>query len=655
MKKISIIKGTKLKPLFLAGVLIALALALPFTVKNMSPGVEARTRATDYNPSAIISDFDYFNNRSMSARDIQNFLNRHDSTCLKNYRGLALVDANRNGQIEDWTPQEKYGGPTGTATMSAAQLIKVAADTYGINPQVLIVTLQKEQGLITRKDCPEWRYNTAFGFGCPDTAPCDRKAYGFTRQLDNAAYHFKFYTTGKDKFNNPVYATFWPGRSNIQWHPNARCGTSSVNITTKGTAALYTYTPYRPNRAALNAGYGIGDSCSSYGNRNFFLYFNDWFGSNFRRDVKFEPMDVPRWMQSAKSQRKTDLTNDRPAGATVLSPGQQVKFVDKTTIDGVLYLRTKWDRDNNRIHGIKIADLREIPVTPTETTVIQTTRPGRKLNPATGVRGASYAGGEIIFANSSMNLGGKTYRTNIRDANPTNNTYVEPENYRVLGYEKFVRPRNMSPVNGAVVVNPFTGQTQRRLTANNALYFVDKILINGQWYFRTEEDSRANRHSGVSSRQLREVSFLRLSAPLDATLKVQSSKFDTRQNTNFRLFPVGTRARVVDYTVVNGIKYYRTEWDATRGNMHAFPESSLTLSSTTKPAEFIPMAKRTMTLVTRTQKINPFTNTMSGLAYGPNRVIEFSDQITINGQTFYRTTWDSARGNNLAFPLSALR
>jgi uncharacterized protein with LGFP repeats len=35
----------------------------------------------------------------------------------------------------------------------------------------------------------------------------------------------------------------------------------------------------RPNAASLAAGRGTGDSCSSYGNRNFWGYFTDWFGS----------------------------------------------------------------------------------------------------------------------------------------------------------------------------------------------------------------------------------------------------------------------------------------------------------------------------------------------------------------------------------------
>jgi uncharacterized protein with LGFP repeats len=53
-----------------------------------------------------------------------------------------------------------------------------------------------------------------------------------------------------------------------------------VYIANKATAALYYYTPYQPTQTALDAGYGSSpDHCASYGNRNFFLYFTDWFGS----------------------------------------------------------------------------------------------------------------------------------------------------------------------------------------------------------------------------------------------------------------------------------------------------------------------------------------------------------------------------------------
>jgi hypothetical protein len=53
-----------------------------------------------------------------------------------------------------------------------------------------------------------------------------------------------------------------------------------MTIKNKATARLYVYTPYTPNKAALTNLYGLGDSCSTYGNRNFWRIFNDWFGSS---------------------------------------------------------------------------------------------------------------------------------------------------------------------------------------------------------------------------------------------------------------------------------------------------------------------------------------------------------------------------------------
>jgi hypothetical protein len=119
-------------------------------------------------------------------------------------------------------------------------------------------------------------YTRAMGYACPDTSggTCDAKYDGLFNQLYSAAKQFQRYTA------KPMGYGYAAGMVNqIKWHPNSACGTSSVHIENQATANLYNYTPYRPNTAALAAGYGQGDSCSSYGNRNFWSYFTDWFGS----------------------------------------------------------------------------------------------------------------------------------------------------------------------------------------------------------------------------------------------------------------------------------------------------------------------------------------------------------------------------------------
>jgi uncharacterized protein with LGFP repeats len=53
-----------------------------------------------------------------------------------------------------------------------------------------------------------------------------------------------------------------------------------VKIQNLATHALYIYTPYTPNDAALANLTGIGDSCSSYGNSNFWEYYTSWFDAH---------------------------------------------------------------------------------------------------------------------------------------------------------------------------------------------------------------------------------------------------------------------------------------------------------------------------------------------------------------------------------------
>jgi uncharacterized protein with LGFP repeats len=168
---------------------------------------------------------------------------------------------------------------TGAANESASQIIYKVAQACGINPQVIITTLQKEQALVTRTSTTASNWRSAMGYGCPDTAACDAQYYGFYNQVYKAAWQFK-------RYGNPPgtsqFFTWIPvgGYANILYNPNANCGSSRVYIANKATAALYYYTPYQPNAAALAAGYGAANNtCSSYGNRNFFFYFTDWFGS----------------------------------------------------------------------------------------------------------------------------------------------------------------------------------------------------------------------------------------------------------------------------------------------------------------------------------------------------------------------------------------
>lgn len=211
--------------------------------------------AQTFQPGNIVSDSIFTNNTTMSADAIQNFIRIKNVNCI-NGEAPCLRNFTENGK-------------------SAGTIIKEASDLYRINPQTLIVLLQKETGLVTRSQPTLWLYKIAMGYGCPDTAACDSQYYGFTNQVNKAARMFRFIMDDNPNW----YTPYELGNNYIQYNPNASCGGTNVYIQNRATQALYNYTPYQPNAAALAAGFGTGDGCSAYGNRNFWLYFNTWFGS----------------------------------------------------------------------------------------------------------------------------------------------------------------------------------------------------------------------------------------------------------------------------------------------------------------------------------------------------------------------------------------
>lgn len=237
-----------------------------------------------FDAGRIIDDSVFFNRSTMNAADIQTFLNSKVSNCRSGY--TCLKDYTESTNTIGSNPMcAAYNGGTNE---SSANIIYKVAQACGINPQVLIVTLQKEQGLVTDTWPSTSQYRSAMGALCPDTAPCDSTASGFFKQVYTGAYLFKRYTQPAGTGSGTDYSTrfdlMYPvgQTSNILYNPNAGCGTKPVYVSNQATHVLYVYTPYTPNQAALAAGYSASsDGCGAYGNRNFYQYFVDYFGSPF--------------------------------------------------------------------------------------------------------------------------------------------------------------------------------------------------------------------------------------------------------------------------------------------------------------------------------------------------------------------------------------
>lgn len=194
----------------------------------------------EFNPSYIISDNDFSAAGTMSEQQIQGFLEAKGSFLANYYEERSDT---RIGPGDNINP---YG-------WRASRIIWQTANWYGINPQVILATLQKEQSLITDPYYPppeyHWRIDYAMGYGCPDSGGCSYA--GFARQVDMGTWQLSY---------NMYYANQRDGRVAPYLTGNTiNIDGSNVYLGNGATASLYRYTPH------------------FHGNQNFYNIYTRWF------------------------------------------------------------------------------------------------------------------------------------------------------------------------------------------------------------------------------------------------------------------------------------------------------------------------------------------------------------------------------------------
>jgi hypothetical protein len=239
----------------------------------------------DFQHNLIIDDATFNNTGSMSLGQINNFLNQFPSSCISSNNGFTAPDP---------TGYSPTGGFTYGGNVPGYQVIYDAAQAYGLNPQVLITTLEKESSVVTGSASYHCQYiNTAMGYGCPDGGSCPTDPAtesGFSQQVIHAAWLLKFGEERSEgnvnwdvQLNNfPVAGDHWDNSDDPQscyggpmtqgtWQVCPSGGISyydgytvidgtSVHMDDGATASLYWYTPHFS------------------GNQNFVNIFSNWFG-----------------------------------------------------------------------------------------------------------------------------------------------------------------------------------------------------------------------------------------------------------------------------------------------------------------------------------------------------------------------------------------
>jgi len=251
----------------LIGTTLAVGIGVPAAQAASPHPLAAAESPAPFDPGFIVSDYNFFNPDAMTESEIQAFLEERScvrtdaSPCAWEYRETTTDQpAQQAGHCDPYL---------GAAQEKASRIIAKVAEACTVSPRVLLVLLQKEQSLLTRPT--ESGYLRATGYACPDTADCNTEYFGFFNQVYNAAWQFRQYTQEPDR-------AYQRGAVDVGFNPDAECGTSTVQIRNQATANLYNYTPYQPNEAALANIGREGDGCSTYGNLNFWSFYEQWFG-----------------------------------------------------------------------------------------------------------------------------------------------------------------------------------------------------------------------------------------------------------------------------------------------------------------------------------------------------------------------------------------
>jgi hypothetical protein len=262
-----------------------------------------RTANAAFKKSNLIADTVFSNKGSMSASQINSFLNKFGSSCISPNSGFYAKKPIGYNPTDGFS----YG-----SYVRAGSVIAAAAQAYDINPRVLIATLQKEQGLIRGNGpygCGRLPISASMGYGCPDSGTLHnysgislykrhgtvytsvngtcvnaKAKAGFTQQVIRAAWLLKF---GQQRSKGNVGWAIIRGNWNNSDDPDTyyagpmtrgnlkRCSScstiyydgyrtidgQSVLMGTGGTAALYWYTPH------------------FHGNELFVNIYENWFGS----------------------------------------------------------------------------------------------------------------------------------------------------------------------------------------------------------------------------------------------------------------------------------------------------------------------------------------------------------------------------------------
>ena len=313
------------------------------TLATLMLGLASAAHAAEFQPGLVISDSNMHDYDSMTAEQVQAFLEKQPG-------------------ILDTLVTTDHAG----VRKRASTIIWEACQYWTISPKVMLTMLQKEQSLLTRTHLAKNTLSRAIGAGCPDGHT--NRYPGFGNQMWWGAYCLDGYGEGRNRPGLPMYfkgISYWVyGKKGAHVHPK--------NL---ATLKLYVYNP------SIGAHKPYGDlskqACS--GNANFWKIYRKHFGNPLSETTLHSEI-VP-----AKSGRGTITPSNRaPIGYGMDSETFAIApsvgaHIDKVLVDSV----SVGPVTSYRFIGVKATHSIKAVFAPDTFTIVPAAGPNGSISPET--------------------------------------------------------------------------------------------------------------------------------------------------------------------------------------------------------------------------------------------------------------------------------
>ena len=263
-------------------IVASLALLVPLLTAFPAPQRAEAANAALFDPGNIISDANMYDGGAMTSGQVQSFLEQRVPSCSAGYTCLRDYRQNTPTIAASTLCRGGYVGATGERASDIIAKVGVACN---ISQRVLLVLLQKEQGLVTH--CPARQPGPVRlarrGSAARTPRPATRRSPGV--RLPGVLRGARDSSATRPEPEQSCGLSGWPGS------PTASCSTrigacgrarSVYMAEDQATAGLYIYTPYTAQRRRRSANlYGervtgarVPTATATSGG-----CYTDWFGN----------------------------------------------------------------------------------------------------------------------------------------------------------------------------------------------------------------------------------------------------------------------------------------------------------------------------------------------------------------------------------------